>query len=188
MGTQAAQPGGGIEAVKSMGRISAASRNFLIAYVLLVGLPLLGLIGVLKAGRRLTAPISVDGTWKLDTTAGYLLSGPCGKPLASLQSSTMTISQSGTSLVLALGEASKALGSGTIDGTALRGTMPLNNEAAARDPSCGTNLVLALAANVDPKTEPRSMTGTIVVSGCSSCATINYRSVREIRSGRRGAH
>ena len=31
-----------------------SNRNFIIAYILLVGLPVLGLIGVLKTGRRVS--------------------------------------------------------------------------------------------------------------------------------------
>lgn len=170
-----------------MGRISAANRNFIIAYILLVGLPLLGLIGVIKTGRRLSAPISVDGTWKLDPT-DKLLSGPCVKPLSSLQSSTMTISQSGKNLVLALGEGPKGVGSGTIEGTRLNGTMPIDNDTAPADPSCGVNSVLALTANIDPKAQPRAMTGTIQVVGCSSCATMSYHSVRQSQASPRGRH
>jgi hypothetical protein len=164
-----------------MARISAASRRFAIAYILLVGLPLLGLVGVLKAGRRVSAPISVDGGWKLDATVSKPLSGSCSKPLVSLQDSTLTISQSGKNLVLSLNRGSKSMGSGVIDGTAFSGTIPLSNTgtAAADDAGCGSNPWLTLTASVDPKAQPRSMLGTIAVNGCSSCATMTYRAVRQ---------
>ena len=42
------------------------NRNFVVAYILLVGLAVARLRGVLKSGRSLTAPISVDGTWKVE--------------------------------------------------------------------------------------------------------------------------
>jgi len=168
--------------------ISAESRRFLIAYVLLVGLPLVGLAGVLRTGQRVSAPISVDGVWKLDLEGNPLASGPCGKPLASLQASSMTISQSGKSLVITLDTAAKSPASGSLEGSAFSGYVPLNIDAAANDPACARNSVLALTANVDPKTEPRSMTGTIAVTGCSSCTPIRYRAIRENRSKRRDSH
>jgi hypothetical protein len=171
-----------------MGRISAESRHFLIAYILLVGLPLLGLAGVLKIGQRVSAPISVDGVWKLDLDAKGLVSGPCSKQLASLQASSMTISQSGKNLVLALDAASKNAAAGNLEGSAFNGNIPLDTDAAADAPACGKNSVLAVVATVDPKTEPRFMTGTIAVTGCSSCTPIKYRAVRENRSRRRDSH
>ena len=59
-----------------------SNRNFIIAYILLVGLPVLGLVGVLKTGRGVAAPISLDGTWTLQADSSRLASLPCGKSLA----------------------------------------------------------------------------------------------------------
>lgn len=170
-----------------MGRISSTNRNFLIAYILLVGLPLLGLVGVLRAGRRVSAPISVDGAWKLESASAISLSQPCAKSIASLQDSTMAISQSGRSLVLTLNSGANATGQGVIEGTAISGTIPLN-DGPAEDSACGKNSVLTLTGNIDPKAEPRSLTGIIVVDGCSSCATMNYRAVRQSSPVREKIH
>ena len=43
--------------------MSPTNRNFVMAYIVLVGLPLLGLVGVLRNGRALSAPVSVEGRW-----------------------------------------------------------------------------------------------------------------------------
>src|SRR5712691_9738620 len=84
-------------------RMSHTNRNFVIAYILLVGLPLLALAGVLKSGRSLNAPFSVDGAWKLDAEAAHASTAPCGGFLSSVSNSQISISQSGTSLVIGLG-------------------------------------------------------------------------------------
>lgn len=46
--------------------MSPANRKFVVAYILLVGLPVLGLIGVLRVGRKLAAPVAVRSTVKLE--------------------------------------------------------------------------------------------------------------------------
>jgi Kef-type K+ transport system membrane component KefB len=45
------------------------NRKFVLAYILLVGLPLLGLFGILRAGRKLVAPPSVSQTVSLEANS-----------------------------------------------------------------------------------------------------------------------
>jgi hypothetical protein len=166
-----------------MGRISSANRNFIVAYILLVGLPLLGLASVLRTGRALSAPISVDGVWKFGMDGADLPAGRCSRSLASLQDSLVTISQSGKGLTLSLDNGSRAAGSGVIEGTALNAAFPLS-AVSANEPGCGAASVFTLAATIDPKSEPRSMLGTISVDGCASCPSVKYRAARQARSAR----
>jgi Kef-type K+ transport system membrane component KefB len=60
--------------------MSRAGRNFVVAYILLVGLPLLALVGVLRRGRAVTAPVATNAAWKAP--------GDSVKQSASSQSST----------------------------------------------------------------------------------------------------
>jgi len=161
-----------------MGRISPTNRNFIIAYILLVGLPLLGLAGVLKAGHTLSAPISVDGAWTLQTDTAML----CGQ---GLQNSVLTISQSGKDLVVGLEGGLKTTGTGTLTGATMDATLPLTEVAADH---CGSDPVLALNAAIDSKAQPKTMLGTISVKGCTSCTEVSYRAVRQRRSTKREAH
>jgi hypothetical protein len=170
-----------------MGIFSSANRNFVIAYVLLVALPLLGLAGVLRSGRGLVAPISVDGVWKFGADGANLPAGRCGKSLASLQDSLVSISQSGKYLVVSLKNGPPAAGSGVIDGTTLNATIPLP-DISASEPGCGGDTMLALRATVTAKAESRSMQGTISVNECPTCSTMSYQAVRQTRSDRSRAH
>jgi hypothetical protein len=170
-----------------MGPISSANKKFLVIYVLLVGLPLLGLAGVLRSGRGLRAPISVDGVWRFRTDSANLPAGGCGQPLASLQDSLVTISQSGKGLVVSLNNGAPAAGSGVIEGTTLNATVPLP-ETSANAPGCASDNLLTLRATIDPKADPRSMQGTISANGCASCASVQYQAVRQTRSARSDAH
>jgi hypothetical protein len=170
-----------------MGHISPTNKGFVITYVLLVALPLLGLVGVLRSGRGLVAPISVDGVWKFDVDGENLPAGKCGKSLASLENSVVTISQSGKRLVLNFNDGPPAAGSGVIEGTTLNATIPLP-ETSADEPGCGNNIVLALTATVVRKPESRPMQATVSVSQCPSCASLKYQAVRQTRSSGSNSH
>ena len=170
-----------------MRHISPANRTFAIAYILLVGLPLLGLAGALRSGRGLVAPISVDGVWKFVTDPSKPSAGRCAKSLASLQGSLVTISQSGRQLALTLSNGSPATGSGVIEGTTLNATVPLS-WAPMDESGCGSNTVLTLSATVHPRADARSMQGTISVNDCASCSSVQYQALRQTRSGGSEVH
>ncbi len=99
--------------------MSTASRNFLIAYFCLVILPITGLLGILKHSRNLVAPISIGGTWKIIADPGPLAGIPCVKSLASLQDASITVSQSGKDLTIALPSSFRNNSSGRLDGSIL---------------------------------------------------------------------
>ena len=164
--------------------MSRTNRNFLIAYAVLVVLPIAGLFGVLKHGRSLGAPISVDGVWRLDADLSQIAALPCGSSLASTQYAAVTISQSGKNFTLSLNNGPKATASGVIDGTTLKASVQ-PSAAWARQAGCGGDHVLTLVATVDPKSEPRTLAGLLTVNECSSCMPVELRGVREIQAGKK---
>jgi hypothetical protein len=184
MHNSACPPTGSVDKVQE-GTMSHTNRNFVFAYILLVGLPLLGLAGVLRTGRSLTAPISVDGTWKIEADAGRIATQPCAQ-YASVFSSFM-ISQSGKSFVLTLNDAAKTVASGALDGKSLKASVVPAQESAGKS-GCSGDQSLTLTAAVDPATEPRSMNGTVSVTGCASCAPVGFHAVRQPRAAAGGAH
>ena len=166
------------------GTMSHTNRNFVVAYVLLVGLPLLGLAGVLKSGRSLVAPISVDGTWKIEAGASHVgspsASQSCDKTVASLAAGSLGISQSGKSLVLTFNGGSKAVASGALEGKNLSASFVPSRDASS-DNHCGDQPI-TLAATIDPQVEPRSLSGVLSVNGCASCVPLEFRAVRQPRA------
>jgi Kef-type K+ transport system membrane component KefB len=56
--------------------MTRVNRNFAIAYALFVAVPLLGLVGVLKAGKSLIAPSSLSGVSHVAAAAGMAQSAP----------------------------------------------------------------------------------------------------------------
>jgi hypothetical protein len=154
--------------------MSTTGRNFVVAYILLVGVPLLALAGVLRAGRSLTAPASIDGTWKLQANPEASSSQPaCAAEMASLAREPLIISQSGKSLILTFTAGAKPSGSGWIESPNLTASFPLSATS-----TCGSRARLAFRAVVDPKSEPKSLIGSLFNEDCSSCAPLRFRAVR----------
>jgi hypothetical protein len=149
-----------------------SNRNFIIAYILLVGLPVLGLVGVLKTGRGVVAPISLDGTWTLQADPLRLASLPCGK---SLTTSDLSISQSGGNFTLSLTNGPKSAASGVLVGNTLKASL---FPSLSDDTDCGRGHELALLATVDPNATPRSLIGTISLSDCPTCKPVEFRAFR----------
>jgi hypothetical protein len=147
-------------------------------------------VAILKSGRTLTAPFSVDGSWRIETgkietgpsrpSASSLSASPCGDFLSSVSSAPFSISQSGKTLVVILSGAKTA--TGTLDGTAIKaqfsGTDTDKNKSEAGQ--CGGD-GLTLTATLDPHVEPRTLSGMISVDGCASCAPMQFRAVRQPR-------
>jgi hypothetical protein len=161
--------------------MSHTNRNFVVAYVLLVGLPLLGLVGILRKGRALSAPFSVNGTWKIEAEADstQLAGLPCAKSVSHLSNSLLLISQSGKSLSLTLNPESTA--TGVIEGTTITASLTPRDNASARSSNadCGNDDTLTLTATLDPKSNPRSLRGTLSVDACASCAPVEFRALRQ---------
>jgi hypothetical protein len=140
-----------------------------------VGLPLLGLVGILRSGRSLTAPFSVDGAWKIESGAGRLPASPCGNFLSSVSNAPLSISQSGKSLVVTLSGGTKAT-TGTLEGKTIKAQFTGADKSGAA--ACGDGS-LTLAATLDPLAEPRTLSGTLSVEGCGSCTPLEFHAVRQ---------
>jgi hypothetical protein len=160
---------------------SSANTRFIVAYILLVGLPLFGLAGVLKAGRGLSAPLAVDGVWKLDAVTAQQETQVCIQPAA--MDSLLTISQSGRQLVLTLNKQAAVTGAGMIEGADLSATFQLPKSSPE---GCGDSLVLN--ARINSKAVPKLMSGTISVKECASCTTERFHAGMQSRAGNSEAH
>jgi hypothetical protein len=160
------------------------NRNFLFAYILLVGLPIAGLVGVLKSGRKLTAPVSVDGLWHLQIDPERLASLPCGKGLADSPETALAISQSGKNFTLSLSNGPQSTSTGVIEGARVKASIAPAPDWSAQT-GCGGQ-ELTLVATVDAKAEPRTLAGQLSVSHCPTCGVIEFRATRQNPPVRRG--
>lgn len=162
--------------------MSNKNQRFLIAYVTLVALPVVALLGVLRYGRTLTAPISVDGVWKVQVNPSQLSALPCGISLAGTREQSMNISQSGERFTLEFVDGPRTVTSGLIEGNTLSASLP----ASSKESGCGNGRLVTLAATVDPGAVPRSVVGTLSLNDCPSCVPVEFHAVREAQPGSRG--
>ncbi len=162
---------------ESKSRFPHISKGFVLAYVFLVGVPILGLAGVLRVGRHISAPISVDGVWKLQNSDLAELSCP---QLATALQDGITISQSGKELEVGLGTTAQTAAA-NLNETTIKGALPVL-------PACGNDRQLTLVATVDPVANPRTMSGKLTMAGCSSCTPVTIQAVRQVREKPKKAH
>jgi hypothetical protein len=166
---------------------SHPNRNFILAYTLLVGLPIVGLLAILKSGRKLSAPVSVDGLWHLQIDVPSLASLPCGKMLAENPEMALAISQSGKNFSLTLANAPKATASGVVEGTTVSASIRPSPEWSAQA-GCGADEGLTLVARVNAKADPRTLVGQISANHCPSCSSVEFHAVRQNPPVRRVLH
>ncbi len=138
-------------------------------------LPVLGLVAILKSGRGLSAPFSVDGAWKIESSRPS--ASPCGNFLSSVSTAPLSISQSGKALVVTLSGTKTT--TGTLEGKILKAQFSGADKSSAAE--CG-NGSLTLTATLDPLAEPRTLSGTLAIEGCAACAPLEFHAIRQPKS------
>jgi len=154
-----------------------SNKNFVLAYLVLVALPVLGLVGVLRSGRNLVAPESVGGSWKIQADSTKLAALPCGVPLATGSDAGFTISQSGKNFTMNFTNSPMSVSSGEIQELSVKATI-LPSAGWAKTPGCGNGRALSLIATLDPKASPPSLAGTLSVNDCPTCVSVDFRAVQ----------
>lgn len=165
--------------------MSSTNKNFVFAYAFLVILPLVGLAGILKSGRSLTAPVSIDGVWSLQVDSAQLDALPCGRILAAIPDKTIAISQSGRSFVLTFPGGPRVNASGTLDGTTLRASFTPPESPSG---NCTGPRELSLLATVDRRADSSFLVGTVSVPNCPTCASIGFHAERQAAAMPKGGH
>jgi len=166
--------------------MSRANAGFAVAYCFLVILPVLGFVLVLQQGQGMSAPLSVEGTWRLQVNAAELARLLCGEPSSAMQDNRVTISQSGKNLMLELNGRTGASGSGVIEGSVVNASFLSSTADAGM--ACAGGRSLTLNAAVDAHADPRSLAGTLSVEACPSCAVLEFRATRQARRSVEGVH
>lgn len=160
--------------------MSSSNRTFVLAYIFLVGVPVLALVGILKSGRQLAAPPSVDGSWKIEARGAGPASA-CNSFLSSAVNSPLSISQSGASLVVGINGGDKTT-MGKLEGKTIKAQFAGTDDA----PNCADRN-LTLTATLDPQADPRTLQGTLSVANCPACS-LDFHASRQPRTAAGGGH
>lgn len=126
-------------------------------YLALVGLPILAVCGLLHMGERLSAPVSVAGTWSAQLSFPESLAGD---PMISPGVKVLTISQSGPQVFLTFDDERKTTLAGKINETAIYAGV-LDGAAI----KTGTNRPTAISfhGRVNRQTEPDQLSGVLIL-------------------------
>jgi hypothetical protein len=158
------------------------SKNFAVAYVLLVVLPVFGLAGILSCGQNLKAPASVDGIWAFQIAATRGAMRSCMSALGFDLDTLVTISQSGTNLTI---NAEKTGGTGLIVDTTLQAAL---RSAGTRlqTRNCGGDGSVLLTATVEANPSFRVLSGALSASSCPSCESVRFHAVKQASTQAKG--
>ena len=152
-------------------------KKLFVAYILLVGVPLLGLLGILRAGEHLAAPISVGGTWNLEGDRAPLAGSRCKSALANISQPFFAISQSGSHLTFTLNNPEQT----ALPGTIRLNTVTVGSDSALADASgdCAHPQAIHLQAALYKQRSQRVLLGTLSLAGCADCPSLPFRAVRQ---------
>jgi hypothetical protein len=142
-----------------------------IIYILLVGAPLLGLLGILRVGERIVPPRHVGGEWVVEPAFAAAARAACPDLVFPAAGPRLDVSQSGTRAVLTLNDTAAATLDARLDGPSLAAGTRRGSAACA-----GRGLRLAVTLSPDPQS-PR-LEGAATVPGCRSCAPVPFRAAR----------
>lgn len=153
------------------------NRNFIISYIFLVALPVLGVTAILQFGRHVSAPAAVAGTWSLNAKdTSDMAQMLCSRPDS--RDATMIISQSSSRLMVRL-DGWEAI-AGVIEGSAMRAFFRSSKGLTDRS-GCASERTLALTADVQRKLGPKTIVGTLSVVNCPRCPPVEFQAVSLVR-------
>lgn len=155
--------------------------RLVIAYLILVGLPVLGVIGVLRVGGTLRPPLSVAGSWRVEQVGQA--KGPCADeaPLDHSEPLVLSISQSGSHLSLSFNNKSKARLEGEIQSTSLNANSQ-NGSGVSNPSERETANIIGLQASINQQTEPARLHGTLSFSKCPTEPGVTFLATRQLKS------
>lgn len=161
-------------------------RKLMVAYVCLVGLPLLALVGIVRAGQYLRPPISLGGEWNLEADFGSWQSKPCRELVAAVHQPFFSVSQSGSNLAVTLNNPQKTVLAGELRGTSLTIGAGGPHRSPSRFAACGNAEAVRLIARVTGQARQRLLEGTLDLEGCPKCPPVPFRATRLASPGSGG--
>lgn len=153
----------------------------ILLYVVLVGIPLLGIVGLLQVGQSLSAPVSLAGKWDAqlfpaqpqDSAPQMLLrAGP----------TIVSITQSGPNLRLSFDDPPSTILEGSIRDLTVSASVLNRRAAAATNPSNFTPI--AFRARVERQTPADRLVGVLIVDEGSVRTELPLTAIRQAEAGK----
>lgn len=153
----------------------------LLAYFVFVGIPLAGLLGVLRVGQGLEAPMAIHGRYAVLPMAPSSFS--CYAYLLSGADSNVSVTQSGRQVTVTLGPTGDISLRGNLVGSDLttRGVIPATTP---RYVACPVGDTLSMTVRSRREGRYKRLDATLSVAGCPTCEPFGFAAVQH-RYGRR---
>jgi hypothetical protein len=154
----------------------------LLAYVLFVGLPLTGLLGVLRLGQSIRAPQAVHGRYEVtglesaDACQSFLLGGD----------SSLTLTQSGRQVTATLSPAGAVTLRGDLLGSTLSLAGVLPSGATPARAACPVGDTVRLTGQARRSPDLGRLDATLRFVRCGGCRPVEFTAVRLTHSRGRG--
>ena len=160
--------------------------KLLLVYLCLVGIPLLGLLAILRAGEHLTPPASLGGSWKLEADFTSLANQACRDLFFGIKQPFLIISQSGPSVALTLNNRQRTTLAGSLKNDSLFVGATPDSEAGPGSAECLDPQAIRLRADIAKDAGQRILIGTLSIAGCQRCPPVPFRAQRLGSSGIEG--
>jgi len=146
-------------------------------YIVFVGLPVAGLVGILRLGERLTPPQAVHGSYVVALDSGTK-ANPCLAHLLVNRRPSLIVSQYGPRLEVRIGADGSVVLRGSIVESTVSATGSLPRGVLAKTAGCLPGDTLTLSATVERIGTERLLTGRLALRGCSECPPFAFRATR----------
>jgi hypothetical protein len=151
----------------------------ILLYLSLVGIPVLGILGLLRMGQTLSAPVSLAGTWSAQLSLPDPHDSPGGDPLLHSGSTILSVSQSGPHLLISFDDNQRTTLVGNvhdvmINASALRPVATATTEISTSRPTA-----IYFHARVDHQTEPDRLLGILIFDDGASRTEMPFTAIRQ---------
>ncbi len=155
--------------------------KLLITYLTLVGLPVLGVLGVLHVGRGLTSPVSVSGSWNVEVSRQLSGYSSCEDVLRQSQPLVLTISQSGPHVFLSFDNNKKIKLAGAIESTSVNASS-LHLSARTVWDDRNSPDAMRLYATFDREAGAGRLVGSLNFNKCPGAPEMTFIATRQTKS------
>lgn len=148
-------------------------------YLFLVGVPVLAISGVLRVGQRLRSPIFVGGTWSVERSWNTDPDSSCGYSLIKSERTVLTISQSGSRLLLTLNDENRTTFAGEIRDATITATIaPLASDTSI-DAQGISGASIQLQATVERESGSDRLLGALTLYDCPTSTVTSFSALRQ---------
>jgi hypothetical protein len=147
-----------------------------LAYLVFVGIPLGGLFGVLHVGQGIEAPTAIHGAYAVLPMApsGFV----CYAYLLGSDDSTVTVTQSGRQVTVALGPKGEVTLSGKLFGAELTAEGVIAAGTTPRHVACPVGDTIRMTVLAHREARLKRLDARLFVAGCAECEPIGFVAVR----------